>query len=80
VRITLPDGATVTSDEGRVDDARMNLIVEADADGFVENDWIGHTLAVGDAVHLPVTVADARCVMISLPQGDLPKDPGIALD
>jgi len=56
---------------------RMNLIVEVDADGFVENDWIGHTLAVGDGVRLPVTVADPRCVMITLPQGDLPKDPGI---
>ena len=56
---------------------RMNLIVRADADGFVENDWIGHTLAVGDGVTLPVILADPRCVMITLPQGDLPKDPGI---
>jgi uncharacterized protein len=45
----------------------MNLIVEVDADGFVENDWIGHTLAVGDGVSMPVTVADHRCVMITLP-------------
>jgi uncharacterized protein len=56
---------------------RMNLIVDADADGFVENDWIGHTLALGDGVKLPVTLADPRCVMITLPQGDLQKDPGI---
>jgi uncharacterized protein len=56
---------------------RMNLIVDPDAEGFVENDWIGHTLAVGDGVSLPVTLADPRCVMITLPQGDLPKDPGI---
>ena len=56
---------------------RMNLIVEPDADGFVENEWIGHTLAVGDGVSLPVTLADPRCVMTTLPQGDLPKDPGI---
>jgi uncharacterized protein YcbX len=56
---------------------RMNLIVDADGEGFVENDWIGHSLAVGDSVSLPVTLADPRCVMITLPQGDLPKDPGI---
>ena len=56
---------------------RMNLIVEPDADGFVENEWIGHTLAVGDGVSLPVTLADPRCVMTTLPQGDLPKDPSI---
>jgi hypothetical protein len=55
----------------------MNLIVQADADGFVENGWIGHTLGVGDDVSLPVTLADPRCVMVTLPQGDLPKDPGI---
>ena len=56
---------------------RMNLIVDVDGDGFVENDWIGHTLALGDGVRLPVDLADPRCVMTTLPQGDLPKDPGI---
>jgi MOSC domain-containing protein len=56
---------------------RMNLIVDVDEDGFVENGWIGRTLEVGDGVSLPVTIADPRCVMITLPQGDLPKDPGI---
>jgi uncharacterized protein YcbX len=56
---------------------RMNLIVRPDADGFVENDWIGHTLGVGEGVSLPVMLADPRCVMTTLPQADLPKDPGI---
>jgi hypothetical protein len=56
---------------------RMNLIVEVDDDGFVENDWIGRTLAVGDGVSLSVIAADPRCVMTTLAQGDLPKDPGI---
>jgi uncharacterized protein len=56
---------------------RMNLIVDVDAEGFVENDWIGHTLVVGDGVSLPVTLADPRCVMTTLEQGELPKDPGI---
>jgi uncharacterized protein YcbX len=56
---------------------RMNVIVDADADGFVENDWIGHTLALGDGARLSVDLADPRCVMTTLPQGDLPKDPGI---
>jgi hypothetical protein len=32
---------------------------------------------VGEGVSLPVTLADPRCVMTTLPQGDLPKDPGI---
>ncbi len=44
---------------------------------FVENPWIGHTLAIGDEVRLSVTGPCPRCVMTTLPQGDLPKDPGI---
>ena len=45
--------------------------------GFVENAWIGHTLAIGPAVRLRVTGPCGRCVMTTLPQGDLPRDPGI---
>jgi uncharacterized protein YcbX len=48
-----------------------------DQEGFVENDWIGHTVAVGDEVRLRITGPCPRCVMITLPQGDLPRDPGI---
>lgn len=58
---------------------RPNIVVEpaADATGFVENDWIGHTLAIGDEVRLSITGSCPRCVMTTLPQGDLPRDPGI---
>jgi uncharacterized protein len=58
---------------------RPNIVVET-AKGekdFVENAWIGHTLALGDAVRLNITGPCPRCVMTTLPQGDLPKDPGI---
>ena len=44
---------------------------------FAENTWIGQTLAIGDAVRLSVTGPCPRCVMTTLPQGDLPKDAGI---
>jgi uncharacterized protein YcbX len=58
---------------------RPNLIVAPDAaeNGFVENSWVGRTLAIGDQVRLKITGATARCVMTTLPQGDLPKDLGI---
>jgi len=58
---------------------RPNIVVEPDsgAKGFVENDWIGHTLALGDEVRLSITGPCPRCVMTTLPQGDLPRDPGI---
>ncbi len=58
---------------------RPNIVV-APASGqnnFVENDWIGHTLAIGDEVRLNITGPCSRCVMTTLAQGDLPKDPGI---
>jgi uncharacterized protein YcbX len=58
---------------------RPNIVVETAAGlkGFVENDWIGRTLAIGDAVRLSITGPCPRCVMTTLPQGDLAKDPGI---
>ena len=56
---------------------RMNVIVDTQAGGFVENDWIGHTLAIGRDVQLGVAMPDPRCVMPSLAQSDLPRDPRI---
>jgi uncharacterized protein YcbX len=56
---------------------RMNVIVETPARGFVENDWLGRTLAIGDDVQIGVALLDPRCVMPSLAQEDLPKDSGI---
>src|SRR2546425_11523944 len=44
----------------------------ADHQGFVQDDWIGHTVAISDDVRLAITGACPRCVMITLPQGDLP--------
>jgi uncharacterized protein YcbX len=58
---------------------RPNIVVEtaAGAKDFVENAWIGRTVAIGDAVRLSITGPCPRCVMTTLSQGDLPKDPGI---
>ena len=53
---------------------RMNVIVDTEEGGFVENDWIGLELAIGEAVRLGVALPDARCVMTTLAQEDLPKD------
>jgi uncharacterized protein YcbX len=58
---------------------RPNVVAET-ADGakeFVEDAWIGRTLAIGEAVRLSVSGPCPHCVMTTLPQGDLPKDPGI---
>jgi hypothetical protein len=57
---------------------RPNLIVDmGDRKGFVENEWVGKTLAIGSDVRIQVTGPCPRCVMTTLAQGDLPKDPAI---
>jgi hypothetical protein len=58
---------------------RPNMVVATGAgeQSFVENSWIGHTLAIGDEVRLSISGACPRCVMTTLPQGDLPRDLGI---
>jgi len=58
---------------------RPNIVVETarGEEDFVENAWIGRTLEIGDAVRLSITGPCPRCVMTTLAQGDLPKDPGI---
>ena len=67
--------------EGRFEIRRFrpNIVVATwpEQQGFVENDWIGRTLAIGDEVRLRITGPCPRCVMTTLAQGDLPKDAGI---
>jgi uncharacterized protein len=58
---------------------RPNIVVQP-ASGekrFAENVWVGHRLTIGDEVRLNITGPCGRCVMTTLAQGDLPKDPGI---
>jgi uncharacterized protein YcbX len=58
---------------------RPNIVVQlaSDEKGFAENAWIGHTLAIGTAVRLNITGPCGRCVMTTLAQGDLSRDPEI---
>jgi uncharacterized protein len=67
--------------EGRFEVRRFrpNLVIDS-ASGekdFIENSWIGKKLAIGQDVVVRVTGPCTRCVMITLPQGDLPRDSGI---
>jgi uncharacterized protein YcbX len=67
--------------EGRFEVRRFrpNIVVQTGSEekDFVENAWEGRTLAIGGEVLLSVTGPCPRCVMTTLPQGDLPKDSGI---
>ena len=67
--------------EGRFETRRFrpNLVIQTPSDfkGFPENEWDEKTLAIGDEVKIKITGPCGRCVMTTLPQGDLPKDTGI---
>ena len=64
--------------EGRfaVERFRPNLVVDCgDESGFVENAWVGRTVAVGTDLVLRVTLPCPRCVMTTHGFADIPKDP-----
>ncbi len=56
---------------------RMNIVVTGTAAGFPEDDWVGAALLVGGGARLNALLPDPRCSMVSLPQGDLPRDPSL---
>lgn len=58
---------------------RPNMFLDtgSDASGFVEDGWLGGLLEVGDGLKITGIQPALRCVMTTLPQQDLPKDPVI---
>ena len=58
---------------------RPNLVIETagDQSGFVENDWVGRTLAIGDDVRLRVRDPTPRCSIPTLAQKGLAKEPRV---
>ncbi len=65
---------------GNFDPARFrpNILLDCGGDvGFIENAWIGQTVAAESGARLEVTADCVRCAMTTREQGDLPSDPGI---
>ena len=62
--------------ESRFDERRfrMNVIIETEQSGFVESDWVGKQLDIGEAVQLQIGSHCIRCVMTTLAQEELPRD------
>ena len=59
-------------------DFRPNLVIDTGVQkGFVENEWVDKVIAIGPQVRIKVTRPCPRCVMTTLAQADLPKDPEI---
>lgn len=57
---------------------RPNIIIDVPgAEGFVEETWVDKIISIGDEVQLKIIQPTQRCVMTTLAQGDLPKDPNV---
>ncbi len=55
---------------------RANLLIDTgdNASGFVEDEWVGGVLEIGDGVKITSIAPALRCVMTTLAQQDLPRD------
>jgi uncharacterized protein YcbX len=54
---------------------RPNVVLDADGEGFVENGWPGRAVVFDGGASVTVSIPTMRCVMTTLAQGDLPRDP-----
>lgn len=55
---------------------RANLVIACDGDEQVEDTWLGKKLFVG-TTEFEINARTERCLMTTLAQGDLPRDPTI---
>lgn len=65
--------------ESAIDPARFRpsiLIDTPGLEGYPENDWAGQTLHIGE-VALTIGEPTPRCIMTTVAQGELPRDPGV---
>lgn len=53
---------------------RVNIVIETEGVGFIEDDWSGAEITIGAEVSLTVGPGMARCVMLDQPQA------GVAVD
>jgi uncharacterized protein len=64
--------------EGRFEPCRFrpNILIEPTSTQttFVENDWVGRKMAIGDEASLSIDTACPRCVVTTVAQSDLPTD------
>ena len=55
---------------------RPNVVLADTDPGFVENDWPGREMVLGEDVRVAYSFQTMRCVMTTMAQGDLPEDRG----
>ena len=53
---------------------RPNVLVDDAPDGFTEDDWVAHSVRLGDQARIEVSMLAMRCVMTTLAQQGLAED------
>jgi uncharacterized protein len=55
---------------------RPNILIEPipTEATFIENEWVGNRMTIGDRVSLSIDTACPRCVVTTVAQSDLPTD------
>ena len=53
---------------------RPNLVLDTPDPGFVDHDWVGRVLHIGDRLTLRVMASTPRCAIPTLAHGELPRD------
>jgi uncharacterized protein YcbX len=53
---------------------RMNIVVDTSAHGFVEENWLGALVRIGDEAAIEIVSRAPRCIVPTLQHGDLPRD------
>jgi uncharacterized protein len=53
---------------------RPNVVIRTGTAGFIENDWLGRDVRIGDEVVLRVIARTPRCAVPTLAHGALPRD------
>ena len=56
---------------------RPNVVVQVDGEPFVEDEWVGRRVAIGDEVILTDIGPTVRCAMPLRPQPGLDREPGL---
>ena len=60
----------------RVDSRRFraNLVIETEATGYLEDEWVDQLIQVGESVTLKIVAPLQRCIMVNNPQEELKQD------
>ncbi|MEH1017685.1 MOSC domain-containing protein [Micromonospora sp. CPCC 206060] len=53
---------------------RPNLVIRTGNDGFVENEWVGRDVEIGDTLLLRIVAPTPRCAVPTLAHGSVPAD------